>query len=224
MLRRGTAYRQPSLKRSSCSSGDPGYDPAMLRLFIVLCLVARAAFAATSPAVKNAFVDGKGSVHIVTEDGREQTINPEKWQEGGGFTDISVTPDGRTVGWVANQMLTPLEGGTNYEYAVGVSIDVWRDGQVIQRLSPDAFVIREWIFLKNGEEVAVHTAPTHGTDFFGCTQFDVRTGKNLAHWSIDRRNYVVPEWAKPLLVNDPLPGPDEITNWFPKTAKPETKK
>jgi len=219
MLRRGAAYRQPSLKRASCSSRDPGYDPVMRRFLIVLCLFASAAaFPAASPAVAKAFVDSMGSVHIVTEDGGEQKIGPEKWQDGGGFSDVSVASDGRTVGWVANQMLSPLAAGANDGYAVAVNIDVWRDGKVIQRLSPDAYVIRNWLFLKNGEEVAIHTAPLHGQDFFDCTRFDARTGRKLAHWSLDRRNYVVPEWAKPLLVNDPPPGPDEISDWFPRAT------
>jgi len=197
----------------------------MPRLPIIFFLLASAAaFATAGPAVKNAFVDGKGSVHIVTEDGREHTINPEKWQDGGGFTDISVAGDGRTVGWVANQMLTPLQAGTNYGYAVGLEIDVWRDGQIIHKIDPHAQPIRNWIFLKDGEEVAVHTAPLHGQEFYECTRFDVLTGRRLAHWLFNRRNYIVPEWAKPLLINDPLPGPDEVSDWFPKTTKPKTKK
>lgn len=197
----------------------------MLRFLIVFCLLAgAAAFFAASPAVAKAFVDSTGSVHIFTEDRGEQKIDPEKWQEGGSFSDVIVAPDGRTVGWVANQMLTPLQGGTNYEYAVGLEIDVWRGGKVIQKIDPHAQPIRNWLFLKNGEEVAIHTAPLHGQDFFDCTRFDARTGRKLAHWSLDRRNYVVPEWAKPLLVNDAPPGPDEISDWFPKTNKPKLRK
>jgi len=198
--------------------------PAMLRFLIVFCLLPGAAAFSTSPAVVKAIVDGTGSVHIFLEDGSEQQIDPEKWQDGGGFSDVSVAPDGRTVGWVANQMLTPLAAGSNYGYAVGAEIEVWREGKVIQKISPDNFVIRYWTFLKNGEEVAIRTAPLHGQDFFDCSRFDARTGKKLAHWLLDRKNYVVPEWAQPLLAGDPLPGPDEISDWFPKTTKPKLKK
>jgi hypothetical protein len=193
----------------------------MRKLLICFWLLASAAaLGAASPAVAKAYIDSEGSVHIVAADGRDHTISPMKWQNGGGFTDVSVAPDGRTVGWVANQMLTPLEGGTNYSYQVGLEVEVWRDGKVIQRLSPNVYVIQDWIFLKNGEEVAIHTAPPRGQEFYDCFRFDVRTGKKLEHWSLDHRDYVVPEWAKPLLVNDPLPGPDEISNWIPaKTTK-----
>ena len=188
----------------------------LIAVFLVLCV--SSALAAPGPAVTKAYADEKGAVHIVTADGRDHTIHPEKWQNGGGFTDVSIAPDGRTVAWVANQMLEPLEGGTNYAYPVGLRVEVWRDGKVIQNLNPDAYVIQDWIFLNNGEQVAIHTAPPHGQEFYDCMRFDVRTGKKLEHWSLDRRDYVVPEWAKPLLVNDPLPGPDEISNWIPNRS------
>ena len=149
-------------------------------------------------------------MHILTADGREHVITPREWQDGGAFRDVDVAADGRTVGWIADQMLSPLEGGTNYAYPVGADVEVWRDGKVIRKFSPG--VIQNWIFLKNGEEVAIHTDPPHGQQSYDCTRFDVHTGKKLSHWSLDRKDYVVPEWAKPLLVNDPLPDPDEISN------------
>jgi hypothetical protein len=188
---------------------------AMRRSMALFCLVACSVSArgAAGPDVTKAYVDGKGSVHILMADGRQHTIAPQKWQDGGSYTDVSVAQDGKTVGWVANQMLAPFEGGTNYAYEIGVDVEVWRAGKAIARFAPG--VIQDWVFLKNGEEVAIHTAPPHGQEFYDCTRFDVRLGKELEHWSLDRRDYVVPEWAKPLLVNDPLPGPDEISNWFP---------
>lgn len=195
---------------------------AMRKLITSFCLAACAfcAVAANEPAVTNTYVDRDGSVRILTADGTDHTIRPMQWQRGGGFTDVSIAPDRKTVGWVANQMLTPLEGGTNYAYAVGTQVEIWRGGKIIQELSPKAYVIQNWIFLNDGEQVAIHTAPPHGQEFFDCFRFDVRTGKELEDWSLDRRDYVVPEWAKLLLVNDPLPGPDEISDWVREAAKP----
>jgi len=172
--------------------------------------------------VTRAYVDDKGAVHIVMADGNKHTIKPFKWQNGGSFTDVKVAGDGRTVGWVANQMLEPLEAGTNYALETGVGVEVWRDGKVIRNLAPG--VIRDWTFLRGGQEVAIHTAPLHGQEFYDCTRFDVGTGKELEHWSLDRRDYVVPDWAKPLLANDPLPGPDEISNWIPDGKTSKTRK
>jgi hypothetical protein len=193
----------------------------MRKLLFVVAVVA-ATVAAAGPAVTTATIDEKGAVHIVMADGREHILKPLEWQNGGGFADAEVAGDGRTVGWVANQMLEPLQAGTNYAFETGAEVDVWRDGQVIRKFSPG--LIREWMFLKNGHEVAIHTAPLRGQEFYDCLRFDVRTGKELEHWSLDRRDYVVPDWAKPLLVNDALPGPDEISNWIPEAQVPKAHK
>ncbi len=193
----------------------------MRKLVLVFAFTA-ATLAAGSPQVTRAYVDDKGAVHIVMADGDEHTIKPFKWQNGGSFTDVDVAGDGRTVGWVANQMLEPLEAGTNYALEAGLDVEVWRDGKVIRKFAPG--VIRDWTFLRGGQEVAIHTAPLHGQEFYDCTRFDVGTGKELEHWSLDRRDYVVPDWAKPLLANDPLPGPDEISNWIPDGKTSKTRK
>ena len=189
----------------------------MRKLFCIFCVVlpCSLALAATGPAVTKAYADTKGWVHIITADGLEHTIRPRKWQAGGGFDDIVVAQDGRTVGWLANQMLTPLEAGSNYSYSVAFELDVWRDGRVIQKFSPPALTIQNWIFLKGGNEIAFHVGPLHGQEFYDCTLFDINSGKELAHWALDRKDYTVPDWAKQLLVDDPPPGPDEISNWFP---------
>ncbi|HTV14249.1 MAG TPA: hypothetical protein VME68_06015 [Acidobacteriaceae bacterium] len=167
-----------------------------------------------------AYADKKGAVHIIGVDGREQTIDPKKWQAGAGYESVIVAPDGKTVGWLADRLLSPLEGSTNYSYPVALELDVWRDGRVIRKFSPSAYVIQNWIFLKDGEEVAFHTAPPHGQEFFNCTLFDVGTGKQLAQWELDRKDYVVPDWAKGLLVDADLPTPDEFEKLYPPSSAP----
>jgi hypothetical protein len=193
----------------------------MRRLIAILFLASTCSMvlAATGHTVTKAYVDHAGRVHIATDDGREQTIRPSKWQAGAGFEAVKIAPDGKTVGWLAKQMFAPFEAGTNYAYAISLELDIWRDGRVIRRISSDQG-IQNWTFLKGGNEAAYHTAPPHGQVFFDCTLFDVNTGKELARWSLDRRDYVVPNWAKPLLVNAPLPGPDELSDWFPNTPAP----
>jgi hypothetical protein len=194
----------------------------MRKLLAIFCLSAACslAFAANGPAVTEAHVDNKGSVHILTADGRDHTIRPRKWQAGGGFHEMRLAPDGKTVGWLVDYMLAPFEGGTNYSYAVALDLYIWRDGHVIRKFATPALTIQNWIFLKDGSEVAFHIAPPHGQEFYDCTLFDVNTGKELDHWSLDRKDYVVPDWAKPLLVDDPPPGPDEIHWWFPDSPTP----
>lgn len=172
---------------------------------IVLCLLSLfpAAVLPTKPAVTKAWIDHKGAVHVLTTEARDHVIYPEKWQDGGGFESIAVAPDRRTVGWLADQLLTPEEGGTSYSYPVALQLDIWRDGHVIRKIGPPALAIQNWIFVKNGSEVAFHFAPPHGIESYNCMLFAVNSGRELAHWSRDRKDRVVPVWAKPLLSNDP---------------------
>jgi len=186
----------------------------MWRLLGIACLacVCSLAFAADTRAVRKAYVDGKGWAHILTADGRDHTIRPEKWQAGGGFQDLDVAPDGKTVGWLVDQMLTPLEGNTNYAYAVALRLDIWRDGHVIRKFSTPVFPIANWIFMKNGAEVAFHVHPAFGMEQYNCFLFDVQTGKKLSSWDIFEKSRVIPDWAKPLLVND-MPSQEDYAYW-----------
>jgi hypothetical protein len=187
----------------------------MWKLIAVLCLASSCAvvLAQSGLAVTKAYADDKGFVHIVTENGRDHIILPKKWQDGGGFEDIQIAPDRKTVGWLVNVMLAPFEGGTSYANTVSPELDVWRGGRVIVR-SGEGLGIQNWIFLKGGNEVAFHRAPPHGQEQFECTLLDVNTGKEVAHWELDRKDYLVPDWAKPL-VGDSLPSPDQIHYRFP---------
>ena len=190
------------------------YDSSMRKLLAIFCLALSCslAFAANGPTITKAITDGKGVLHILSADGRDHTIRLMKWQSG--FGDVQIAPDGKTVGWLVEHMLTPLEGGTSYSYAVAPELQIWRGGRVILR-SGLGLGIQKWMFLKDGNEVAFHRAPPHGQEFYECTLLDVNTGKELAHWSLDRKDYVVPDWAKPLLADDPPPGTDEIHWWVP---------
>lgn len=192
----------------------------------VMFLCCRSGAAQAAP-VTRAYADDHGWVHIIVAAGHEQIIKPERWQAGGGFESVQTAFDGKTVGWLADEMLTPDEGATNYAYPVALDLDIWRDGRVIRKFPTPGFPIDQWRFLKDGREVAFHVAPPHGIEYYNCFLFDVTSGKRLAHWSLDRKDYVVPDWAKPLLADDPLPGPDEIDVWLAnlprQTARPSTR-
>jgi hypothetical protein len=139
-----------------------------LLLCMSLALSCAALSAANKDAVKRAFADGKGVVHIVTADGVGHVFHPKKWQDGGGFENLQIASDGKTVGWLADEKLTPFESNTNYPTEVALELEIWRGGRVIQRLSPPAFAIRDWMFLKDGSEVAFHAAPSHGQEWYEC--------------------------------------------------------
>jgi hypothetical protein len=100
---------------------------------VSVAFICIAASAASKETVKRAYIDSEGKVHMVSADGGDKTILPKKWQAGGGFEGVHIAADGETVGWLADQMLTRLEGAMNYSYAVPLEIDIWRAGRVIRR-------------------------------------------------------------------------------------------
>jgi len=185
-----------------------------MRIFLAIFCLASAcslAFATNRPAVTKAYTDDAGTLHILTADGRDHMIEPKKWQAGGGFSGIRIGPDRATVGWLVNRTLTPLEAGTDYPLTVAVQLDIWRAGRVIRRVDSDKD-IRFWIFLKDGNQVSFRQAPLHSDRSSYCTLFDVSTGKQLAQWSVEGKGYAAPDWAKLLLEDNHLPGPDGISN------------
>jgi hypothetical protein len=188
---------------------------AALVCILLRALLAFPALAASAETVVQAHVDLKGQIQIKTSDGRVHTIRTHNWQNGGGYDAVQISPDKKSVGWLANQMLNPLEDGTSYSYPVALELDVWRTNKPIRRFPASGLTIKNWAFLRNGNEVAFHIAPPHGQEFYDCTLFDVQTGKTLDHWKLDRRNYSVPVWAKKLLADEELPTANNIGYWIP---------
>jgi hypothetical protein len=83
----------------------------MRKLLAIFCLVSACSLtlAATGPAVTKACADTKGWVHIITADGHDHTIEPKKWQVGGGFEAVEVARDGRTVDWWSARCFAPVK-------------------------------------------------------------------------------------------------------------------
>ena len=181
-----------------------------MRLLAAACLFVCSSFAhAANPGeIAKAVVDGQGRLHIVASSGQEFVVKPQEWQAGGGFEGVVIAPDHRTVGWLATQMLSPLEGGTNYSYAVALEVEVWRDGRIVRKFSAPAFSIQDWTFIDGSGKVAFHVAPPHGEDFNDCYLFDVSTGKRIAHWSRDQKASSMPGWARAVLRSEMAPAPD----------------
>ena len=103
---------------------------------VTVAFICIAASAASKETVKRAYTDSEGRVHVMSTDGGDTTILPKKWQAGGGFEVVDIEPDGETVGWTVDQMLTPLEDGPNYSHAVRLEIDIWRAGHLMHRFMP----------------------------------------------------------------------------------------
>jgi hypothetical protein len=174
----------------------------LLAIFCLSLLACPLSFAANGPAVTNAYADVKGWLHVISADGRDHLIGPKKWQSGGGYGVVKISPDGESVGWLAKQMLTSLQAGANYSYPVALELVIWKQGHVIRRFSSEQ-AIQNWIFLKGGDEVAFSRAPLHGPGVY-CTLFEVESRKELAHWTLDPDDHAIPDWAKQLLDGSPI--------------------
>jgi len=168
----------------------------------MLCLASScsAVLAQSDCTVKRAYADDKGLVHIVTADGRDRAITPEKGQDGVG--NIQVAPDGVTVGWLVNSRTCCVS------YAVPLELVLWQAGHIIRRVHP-MMAIWAWGFVKNGKEVAYRNSPLHGGWSGECVLVNIASGKELTKWDypvdengndVDEKNAdvngVEPDWAK----------------------------
>ena len=60
------------------------------------------------------------------------------------------------------QMLTPVQGGTSYSYALALEQDLWRDERVIGRIPAPACSIQTGLFAKLA--VRAHSTSPHPTE------------------------------------------------------------
>lgn len=157
--------------------------------------------AARKDTVTRAFADGKGRVHIVTADGRDLTIRPEKGQEG--VNNIQIAPSGKTVGW-----LVESSSSCCVSYPIPLELVVWRSGRIILRHHP-SMAIWAWGFANNGTALAYRCSPLHGGWSGERVLVDIASGKTLATWDypVDANgndveeqdaddNVAEPDWAK----------------------------
>jgi hypothetical protein len=183
----------------------------MRKLLAVLCVASACslAFAANRSAVTKAYVDDKGTVHIVTADGHDHTNRSEKGQEKGreGVENIRVAPDGKTVGWLVNSRTCCVW------YAVPLELVVWQSGKIIRRVHP-SMAIWAWGFVEDGKELAYRNSPLHGGWSGERVLVDIASGKDLDEWDypvdgngndVDEKDAendgAEPDWAKQIPEN-----------------------
>jgi hypothetical protein len=103
----------------------------------------------------------------------------------------SAGPNGLEA-WTLNYEI-PLNKGSYPEILV-----IARNGRILRKLQGEPFVW-DWIFLRNGKEVAYQAGPLH----FGlsCILFDLSKGKQLADYDCYRMPLPAdaPSWVKELM-------------------------
>jgi hypothetical protein len=142
---------------------------------------------ASGPGYRSASVDESGQLHIVLDSGRE--ILPEKAHGQVSFTDPLISPDRRTVGWLA-EYPAPFQNGT-----LSGKLVIYRAGRVLHAFDTEQ-VFWDWQFQDGGKRVAYSTGPTHGGAAL-CLLREVESGRVVAHWRVKSAGKP-PSWAESL--------------------------
>lgn len=172
-----------------------------LLLTAVIAAFAVASGLAQDILLKDAYVGADKRVHLVTASGRHETVPAEKGQDG--VENVDIAKDGRTAGWLVDQWSSCC-----VSYSVPTELVIWRNGRAIRRIESRQAIFG-WTFLNDGKEVAYHVAPLHGDEIYECYRVEVRTGRELEHWSMMSKT-PAPFWVKLLDEQFPMPDPDTL--------------
>jgi hypothetical protein len=164
----------------------------MPRAFVpgVLALAAFA-WSADDALYRSATVDAGGQLRIVPDSGKAILLRKSKGQSS--FGDPAISPDRRTVGWLA---MYPDPTVTYYRGAeIPGALVLFRNGRVLHTF-PTVQIFWDWQFRDGGGRVAYSTGPTHG-GAAECVLRDVDSGQIVARWTVDQ-NGQPPAWAENL--------------------------
>src|SRR5438270_7739555 len=108
-------------------TGWHSISPCQRRTRLLLALVATIAPRVLAAEYRSASVDQRGQLHIVLDNGKE--ILPPKIRDQSAFGSPSISPDGRTVGWL---VMYPDPTVTYYKGAqLAGKLVIYRAGSVL---------------------------------------------------------------------------------------------
>ncbi len=157
-----------------------------------VCAIAVLAFASaalTAQTYRSAEIDLHGKLTIISTSGAK--IIPPMLDGQQSFGAARISPDNRTVGWLALYPY-PFAGGN--QSPIASKLLIYREGRVLRTISTDQ-VFWDWRFEDHGRKVAYSTGPTHG-GAAECVLFDIDAGKTTARWFV--RDGQAPGWVADL--------------------------
>ena len=127
---------------------------------------------------------GPGPLRILFGDGTRIAIAPEIWPASpvapvspqAAFEMIKVSPDRRTVGWLADFSVCAQS------YPCPVELGLYRAGAPIRRILPDHGIFWGWGFIRAGRAVVAQSGYAHGPDDGVYDLYDAGTGRLLARY------------------------------------------
>ena len=145
---------------------------------------------AAAESYTSANIDKNGQLHIRLDTGGEVLAPRLKYQVSFGWA--SVSPDRRTVGWLAEYPFPVADGDTpSTGSPIAAHLVLYQGGHTIHDF-PTNQVFWDWQFQDGGRRVAYSTGPTHG-GAAECVLRDVDSGKILARWLVGSGK--APAWA-----------------------------
>jgi hypothetical protein len=146
---------------------------ASLGAIVVLTL---ASVSAAAERYVQAVVDQSGQLRIVTKDRRE--IVPKKEPEQVGFEMAAISPDRRTVGWLA------LYPNCCTSYPIPLKLVIYARGKV-RTFSGNGLPVWRWCFDATGKQLAFEQETVHGGIGVHYELRDVASGRLLAEYNPD---------------------------------------
>ena len=157
-----------------------------MRRRIAVCALAPIAFGGVLSAsgiaqtYKKVLIDNDGLLNITLEHG--SLVRPEKLPDQIAFGSAAISPDHRTVGWLA---LYPDNSCSHCEApCLAGTLVLYRKDRVLHQFST-AQVFWDWQFWDKGKRVGYSTGPTHG-GAGQCLLRDVETGAIVSRWLVPR--------------------------------------
>jgi hypothetical protein len=155
---------------------------ARILLFVAVASAAQSEYRSVS-------IDRSGQLHIVLASGKE--IQPPKLRYQDGFDTPLISPDHRTVGWLA----TYTNPGNPRGSQIPGKLVLYRAGRNLRSFDTES-TIWGWEFQDGGKRVAYSTGPTHG-GATECVLRDVDSGSIVARYDI-HSGAEQPAWARNL--------------------------
>jgi hypothetical protein len=138
-------------------------------------LLAIASVIASTGQYATATLDETGNVVIVTESG--QRITPSKDEDQVGAAQVKVSPNLRSVGWLA---LYPF---CCTSYPLPLKLFVQNGGRLLTINSSSGSPIWFWMFQNKGTRIAVREETPHGSKGTYYVLWDVRTGRRVTDYT-----------------------------------------
>lgn len=163
---------------------------------LAVSLTAFVTAADTLTTIDRVYCDDSGTVHVVESNGNNETAKKEFFSDNQKQADavqMKVSSDKRTAGWIVEF------SGIGASYPIGIMLDLWRDGKVIQRFTEvGGYMFERWLFTDLDRNVAFEQDPIHGPDPVIYEVRDINTSKLVRKWDPGKSSKNAPQWVKDL--------------------------